>query len=150
MLIYLDLCALKRPFDEQGQPRVAEETRAVFGILARVEGGLDVLAWSRALDFENEADPDGEVRDTVRALAGLTGPRVSFDARVEQRVLELTSRGFAPLDAAHLASAEAAGCRFLVTCDDRFLRLGRRLGGSVKVVGPVEYLAEVGDDSSPK
>jgi hypothetical protein len=34
MRLYLDICCLKRPFDDQAQPRVRIETEAVLGLLA--------------------------------------------------------------------------------------------------------------------
>lgn len=34
MVIYLDVCCLKRPFDDQAQPRIRIETEAVLGLLA--------------------------------------------------------------------------------------------------------------------
>ena len=37
--VYLDMCSLKRPFDDQGQPRVREEATAVAAIVARAEAG---------------------------------------------------------------------------------------------------------------
>ena len=37
MLLYLDICCLKRPFDDQAQPRVRLETEAVLGLLAEEE-----------------------------------------------------------------------------------------------------------------
>ncbi len=50
-------------------------------------------------------------------------------------------------DALHLACAELSGCDYLVTCDDRLNRQGKRLRESgtltVKVVNPVDLLREV-------
>ena len=34
MRLYLDICCLKRPFDDQAQPRIRIETEAVLGLLA--------------------------------------------------------------------------------------------------------------------
>ncbi|MDF2439948.1 MAG: hypothetical protein JWN98_932 [Abditibacteriota bacterium] len=39
MKIYLDVCCLKRPFDDQGQDRIHLESEAVLLILAHVEAG---------------------------------------------------------------------------------------------------------------
>jgi hypothetical protein len=32
--VYLDMCSLKRPFDDQRQPRIREKAAAVAGIMA--------------------------------------------------------------------------------------------------------------------
>ena len=37
--VYLAMCSLKRPFDDQRQPRVREEAAAVAAIIARAETG---------------------------------------------------------------------------------------------------------------
>jgi predicted nucleic acid-binding protein len=37
--VYLDMCSLKRPFDDHRQPRVREEAAAVADIVARAEAG---------------------------------------------------------------------------------------------------------------
>jgi hypothetical protein len=34
MVLYLDVCCLKRPFDDQAQPRIRIETEAVLGLPA--------------------------------------------------------------------------------------------------------------------
>jgi predicted nucleic acid-binding protein len=54
--------------------------------------------------------------------------------------LELS--GLKPLDAAHVAFAEAAGCTVLLTCDDRMLQRSQKLNLLLRVVNPVEYVQE--------
>ena len=53
MRVYLDLSCFNRPFDDQSQARIAEETAAVFAILRRIEDGEDELVWSAVLTLEN-------------------------------------------------------------------------------------------------
>jgi hypothetical protein len=55
--VYLDMCSLKRPFDDQGQPRVREEATAVAAIFARAEAGDIALVRSPAHLVENDANP---------------------------------------------------------------------------------------------
>jgi predicted nucleic acid-binding protein len=64
---------------------------------------------------------------------------------IRQRAEDFAQLGLKPLDSAHIAFAEAAGCVVLLTCDDRFLRAARRLKISLRVLNPVEYIVEVGD-----
>ena len=51
MLLYLDLNCFNRPFDDQSQDRIAQETTAVFAILQRIIDGVDQLIWSAILTF---------------------------------------------------------------------------------------------------
>jgi hypothetical protein len=41
MRIYLDMCCLKRPFDDQSQPRIRLETEAVLALLAAESATVD-------------------------------------------------------------------------------------------------------------
>ena len=43
MLIYLDMCCLKRPFDDQSQPRIALEMEAIVTVLAMIHSGEAAL-----------------------------------------------------------------------------------------------------------
>jgi len=51
--VYLDLCALKRPFDDQSQPRIWLETKAVSLIMQSVEDRQVELASSQIVTLEN-------------------------------------------------------------------------------------------------
>ena len=63
---------------------------------------------------------------------------------IEERARELHDLGLKPLDALHLASAEAGHADFLCTCDDRFLRRAREIRGlATKVISPVELIGEL-------
>lgn len=142
MLIYLDANCFNRPFDDQAQDRIHQETEAVFAILQRIDAGLDELGWSTALSLELSAHPEAEIREQLMEWAGLARITVTATASVRERVKELTVSGLKALDASHVAFAESARCDVLLTCDDRFLRRSRHLQLSVRVLNPIEYLAE--------
>ena len=57
MRLYLDLNCFNRPFDDQTQARIVQETSAVFVILQRIVEGVDHLVWSVILDLENAQHP---------------------------------------------------------------------------------------------
>ena len=56
MLIYLDMCCLKRPFDDQSQVRIHLESEAVLGLLA-IESDQVQFVRSSALIIENSLNP---------------------------------------------------------------------------------------------
>lgn len=143
MLLYLDINCFNRPFDDQDQLRVALETAAVFSILTRLSEELDHLAWSEALDFENAQHPLPDRRTEIGSWSRRARVRIRIDKQVAARAEELHAGGLAPLDAAHLACAEAGGCACLVTCDDRFIRRSRRTNTQVMVKNPTEYLEDL-------
>ena len=107
MRLYLDLNCFNRPFDDQRDERVRSETEAIFSILHRIVEGTDSLVWSVALTFENARHPK---RDRGAEIA-LWQRRAAVTARassdVEHRARVIAATGISPLDAAHLACAEA-------------------------------------------
>lgn len=145
MKVYLDMCALKRPFDDATDDRVVRETIAVLTILGRIERGVDTLICSAALALENDADPDSEPRTEVAQYAAGAETSQVLTPLIERRAKEPNNAGIRPLDALHVALAEAAGSDALVTCDDRFLKRARGIA-LIRVLDPIEYCIEVGDD----
>src|SRR5438067_844857 len=103
MRIYLDICCLKRPFDDQTQARVHLETEAVLALLDASGTQLEFLH-AAAQDLENELNPlpsrAARVRQWLEAipLADLA------DDVLQGRITELLNYGFKSFDAFHLAS----------------------------------------------
>ena len=60
MKIYLDVCCLNRPFDDQQQDRIRLEAEAVLLILSHIQAGDWQWISSEAMDFEIEQAPDSE------------------------------------------------------------------------------------------
>jgi predicted nucleic acid-binding protein len=143
VLLYLDLNGFNRPFDDQSQERIALETEAFFTILQRIVDGEDELVWSASLDLENSHHPIADRRAEIAEWAEAAGIYISVTEAISQRADRLTARGLAPLDATHVACAEAAGCDRLLTCDDRMLRRARRLRLALRVQDPIGYLEDV-------
>ena len=136
--VYLDMCSLKRPFDDQRQPRVREEATAIAAIVARAEAGEIALVRSPAHLVENDGNPREDRRLAAALWIDGAAVEVSLDAEVEIRARELHAHGLHPLDALHVAFAERAEARWFVTCDDRLLRLAERLSNALHtlVVAP--------------
>lgn len=59
MLLYLDMCCIKRPFDDQSQPRIRLESEAVLGLLA---------AESDSLRFVRSAAADSRANTGCRGI----------------------------------------------------------------------------------
>lgn len=142
MLLYLDLNCFNRPFDDQQQDRIAQETAAVFSVLQRITDKVDHLVWSAVLEFENSQHPLVDRRTEIARWAQRAVVNIAISEQVYARARELTRAGFGALDAAHLACAEAASCKYLLTCDDRMIRKARRQHLALYVKNPVKYLEE--------
>jgi predicted nucleic acid-binding protein len=140
MKLYLDTSALKRPFDDQAQPRIALETEAIITVLAMIQSGEASLLSSSVLEYENAGNPQPERRRWTSRLLQLAAITHPLTATVQQRASLLERQGLKPLDALHVACAEAAPADYLLTCDDR---LPRRYRGPLPVLNPVRFILKL-------
>lgn len=145
MKVYLDTCCLKRPFDDQTQPRIAVETAAVLAILQAATYGRITIIRSLAHELENARNPDARRARAVGAWLNTLNPIEATPSSVAQRVKQFASAGLQALDAYHLAWAEYLQTDALVTTDDRFLSQCKRLGDIIelRVVNPVSLATEL-------
>ncbi len=143
--VYLDVCCLNRPFDDQSQERVRLEADAITSILRRLENDELIGVGSTAVLTEIDNNRDQERKARLQKLASTATTFVRVEKEQTQRAAELQKLGFHFFDALHIACAEAAGADVLLTTDDRFLRLASRLGKqlTVRVVDPVNWLMEI-------
>jgi PIN domain-containing protein len=125
-IIYLDVCCLKRPFDDRRATRVQLETAAGAALIERAERGELRLVRSPAHTFENDRNPREDRR--LATASWLNGARVeaALTESAAARARELGGLGFSPLDALHTAFAEEAGAALLATTDDGLIALGQR------------------------
>jgi len=140
--IYLDVCALCRPFDDQDQMRIRLETDAVQLLLSHVGAAHLILMVSPAHEVEINAIDDPAEREHLVSMLRQMGQRIAFDPKhTRNRAEDLTQQGLGPADAAHLAFAEEAEADF-ITCDDRLLRQCERVRPSVWFGTPVAFCDE--------
>jgi predicted nucleic acid-binding protein len=144
MRIYLDVCCLNRPFDDNAQDRIRLESEAVLAILRRYQGRSRSLLGSEVIDFEISQIPDDERRQKVMLLSAVLRPCIIVDVNAEKRAIELEKLGFRPIDALHIACAEKGKADVLLTTDDDLLRraLQYKEGLKVRVENPVKWLME--------
>ena len=125
-LVYLDVCALSRPFDDQNQMRIQLETNAVNLILAHIRQNKLTLIISPVHEAEIQVISDREERTQLQILLRNLGKIPQIDLMLARKRAELFSgQGIGVADAAHLAFAEQARADF-VTVDDRFLKKTKR------------------------
>src|SRR5262247_2045629 len=121
--LYLDVCCLNRPFDDQRQDRIRLEAEAVLLILGRCEAGAWQWLSSAVVEEEVNNTPSSERRSRVRQmLSGAHGTVALTDVAIA-RAQALKALGFRTYDALHLACAEQATIDIFLTTDDRVLRI---------------------------
>lgn len=145
MKVYLDVCCLNRPFDEQSQARVRLEAEAVTLILGIIDEGEWVWMSSEAVDFEIAQNPNAEHKAAVRLLLTSVNHFQLVGLGEATRARHLEGLGFRALDALHLACAESGGADVFLTTDDKLLSLASRVGTQlrVQVANPLRWLGEV-------
>lgn len=143
--IYLDLCCVNRPFDDQHQARVRLEAEAVLGLIQLSRTGIVKWTGSDVLDLESSRNPDTDRRKKVEALLAASTSKVMVGSRERGRGKVLETLGFGAFDALHIACAETAGAEVFLTTDDslrlRALREASKL--SIHVENPAKWYAEV-------
>jgi hypothetical protein len=144
MRIYLDLCAIQRPFDDAGQQRIRDETEALYRILQLIGGGVLELVGSFALELESDANPNPIKRGYTESVLELADERLEPTAEAQRRADGYNAMGLKAWDAMHLAIAVEAHVDFFCTCDDRLLRRAKRTDtGLTRAVSLLELMKEV-------
>ena len=148
MKVYLDVCCLCRPFDEQKADRIHLEAEAIKEILMRCTQDW-VLVTSDAVSFEISRIPDRTRMRKAQNLADLAKEHVTITKSVSRRYHECVELGIDSADALHLACAESAGA-VLLTTDDSIIKIIKRYGNQItsEVKNPVEWLTEVDEHGS--
>jgi len=121
-LIYLDVSALSRPFDDQDFMRIRLETEAVNLIFSKVrEGGLRLLV-SSVHWKEIDAIQDVIERIELEAILDRLGAPIRGDlSKIRARAEGLVNLGFGVADSVHVAFAEYSGAQF-ISCDEKLLK----------------------------
>ncbi len=145
--IYLDVCCLNRPFDDQTQFRIRLETEAIFSIITRCQLGDWELITSTAISSEIAQTPSPIRREKLKESLLISRKKVVVTSEIIQRAIKLNSLGFKEFDALHLACAEKEA-DILLTTDDRFLRKANihKDKLNITVANPITWLIEVTDN----
>jgi predicted nucleic acid-binding protein len=139
--VYIDNCFNSRLFDGDISPKVKAQAAKIRHIINnQIKGGY-VIIGSFAVAAEIGKIPD----DELRMAAEKQYKRIIFDevestAQIIERADKLNLMGLGPMDARHLAAAEASGAKFLLTTDEKFIRkCQNRNITAVKVINPMDF-----------
>jgi predicted nucleic acid-binding protein len=144
MKIYLDSCTIQRPLDMFSILRNKLEAEAVLGIIGYCDSGALDLVSSDALVYEMEQNSLAVRKDHARAVLAIANSFAAVEPSVEQRAATLVKRGIRPMDAVHVALAEAANVDRFCSCDDQLLRKLKRMKDlHTKPLSPLELIEEL-------
>jgi hypothetical protein len=142
MKIYLDVCCLCRPFDNQSEDRVRLEATAVQEIIRRCNDEF-VLVTSEAVIEEISEIPDIKKRLRVEKIVSFSKENILIDEGIIARMYEFIEIGGNPMDSLHIACAERAGALLLTTDDDLVTFFKSNQCIHVRIENPVIWLKEM-------
>ncbi len=145
MKIYLDVCCLNRPFDDQTQDRIRLETEAIYTILKKIELGEFELINSDIIFYEVEKIPDITRKERINCILSLAGQFIKLDPEIKDRARNIQNMGLSSYDSLHLASAELAKATIFLTTDDKLLKKAQQHSSilKVRVENPLNWIIEV-------
>lgn len=142
MKIYMDVCCLCRPFDEQMTGRIRLEATAIQEIIRRCAMQEFTLVTSEAITEELSKIPDTRKRLRVEKIVSVANESIIINEEIISRMHDLIIMGGDAMDSLHIACAEQAGAVFLTTDDGliTFFKLHRNI--QVHIENPVTWLKE--------
>jgi len=122
MKIYLDVCCINRPFDDQNQDRIHLEAEAVITILKHVDEGKWEFVSSDAVVHEINQTLDEEKRDRLLSINNKAQKYITFNEAILKRASEIQRIGFTDYDAIHIACSEKAQVDCFLSTDDKLIK----------------------------
>ena len=149
MRIYMDVCCLCRPLDNQLIPRIRIESEAIIAILNRCSLDWELI-WSSAITYEVAKIVDHDKKHYVSTFAAKTTTNIVVDLAIKERATVFMDWGVKALDALHIACAERAGATVLVTTDDTLKNIMSYHSDtiSIRIVNPAVWYEEVTGNES--
>ena len=145
--IYMDVCCLNRPFDDQTQEKVRFETEAIISILKRCNVDRDwKLTGSDIISLEISKNQDPLRKQKVLLLCEGVTEIIKYNAAIKSRAAEFRGYNVKLFDRLHLAAAEYANVDIFLTVDTQLLRAAARSDLKIRAANPLTYYMEVLND----
>lgn len=143
--IYLDVCCLNRPFDDQTQDRIRFEAESVIILLKHTASGKIRLIGSDVMRFEINKTPDPVRKSQLTSLAAYMSKFTRLSDKIVNLAYNLQNTGFGSLDSLHIACAELSGADLFVTTDDTIIKLYNKKPGllRIRIENPVTIVQEL-------
>ncbi len=145
MRIYMDVCCLNRPFDDQTKAKIRIESDAVLAILSKCTTGEWVLLSSDVLDYEISKTPDEWKKLKVIELYNIAREKIEINDFIIEKALLFEKNGLKAFDSLHLASANYSNADIFLTTDKDLLKKAERLEVNINTENPLNWFMEVDD-----
>ena len=151
MKIYLDMNVFNRMFDDQNQMIIKLETIAIDIIYELIGKGTFDLVWSYILEYENSKNPFQNRRQRVGIISQIRRetvvPNEDVIAIAEdvQRLSKAKDK-----DSLHLACSIYSCSKYLITCDNAFIRTINYnrdalsvILKDIEIINPLDFIRKV-------
>ena len=140
MKIYLDNCCFNRPYDEQLFETIRLESEAKLFVQEKIHNGSISLVWSFILDFENNANPYDNQKESIAEWRQISCENVTAEMAVLERARDVaTIYRVKPKDAIHIASAIFAHCDYFLTTDRQLLKKVSSLK-EIRTINQIDFI----------
>ena len=151
MNIYLDTNVYCRPFDNQEQLRIRDETDAFEKILDRVRSGDFLMLTSDILQYEISNIFAQRKRSEVERYLLLCKSMIAESDTILRLGIRIRDRcGIQSRDALHLAAAIEGRASYFLTCDDDVTsvskstkcaeKIAAEYGCNIKICNPIDFI----------
>ena len=137
------IVVLTGPFDDQSTLTIRLETEAKLHIQNAIRAGQYALGWSYILDYENAANPLEERRAEIQRWEEVADSYVAETPTLLAAMKEFVAVGIKPLDALHIACAQALECQYFLTVDKGILRKAAAIA-TIRILNPLDFVIEQG------
>ncbi|MFH1774515.1 MAG: PIN domain-containing protein [Methanobacteriota archaeon] len=142
--VYLDTCVWGRPFDDQNDKKILEETAAYFEIAWKIDSREIEVVSSEVLFAELEDISDENLREKVKLLVTkAVSYVVKLDNEIREVAIELEKKCKCfGTDALHIAAAISGRADFFVTTDYELLKKRECIKQkfNIDVINPVNFV----------
>jgi hypothetical protein len=136
--LYLDHSFLNRLFDDPLIPSNKLEGEVLLWVIDLIQQKKATLVHSPFVEHENSTNPFPDRKSFVVGVMRLASLYQDIDEGTEVRAATLVEEMHVPpVDALHIAAAEAAQVDYLITCDYAVIK---RYRGDIKVMSPLSFI----------
>ena len=144
MKIYMDVCCLNRPFDDQTDKIIKMESEAILSIFSIIEDNGWALVGGDIVDYEIQKTPNMEKKRKVLFLMAPKKNHIKLNEIIIKRAQEIEKFGIHPLDALHISSAEFGNVNLFLTTDKDIIKFFKKNESEFKILikNPINWLME--------
>lgn len=147
MRLYFDCCCYNRPFEDQSQNRIHDESDAILSLINRCQKDkLGIILGSTVLKMEIDQISDPAKKVKVLSLSKAISENIVYNDIIKKRAIEIQAlTSIHEMDSLHIASAEFGNADIFISTDDKLLKSCQKIKTrlKVRVKNPVSFLAEV-------